>query len=240
MSSSIAALDAPAPPSGRRRAPARRSGPSGAHRRSSSSGPGGAGVRRRGRRRGAPASAPDAGRHAFAPRGRAATSRAMHAAAQPGARGAGRPLRASTRAYRGRPCTATTARIAARPPRTRRRRRLRRPGVRRARASSATSTARCAVPVVDEGDRAGVDWSRAMVFPGLRGGERLRAHDHACRRAATLQARDGTPIAEGDDARDRARPRRRRASRAQRRAGAARARRDLAAHGVPAGRAGRG
>src|SRR4051794_15648857 len=52
------------------------------------------------------------------------------------------------------------------------------------------------------GDRAaggvGVDWSPALVYPGLRPGERLRSSTVLPPRA-TLQARDGTAIAQGPD-----------------------------------------
>jgi hypothetical protein len=58
---------------------------------------------------------------------------------------------------------------------------------------------RLVLPVVDdEGEQgAGIDWSRNLVFPGLRRGEKLRRSTRMPPRAA-IQARDGTPLAEGE------------------------------------------
>jgi penicillin-binding protein A len=50
------------------------------------------------------------------------------------------------------------------------------------------------LPVADDG----VAWRRALVFPGLRPGEQLTRTVTLPRRAAIL-ARDGTPLAEGDE-----------------------------------------
>ena len=44
----------------------------------------------------------------------------------------------------------------------------------------------------------GVDWRAELVYPGLRRGERLRRETTMPERA-TIQARDGTPIAEGPE-----------------------------------------
>jgi peptidoglycan glycosyltransferase len=55
-----------------------------------------------------------------------------------------------------------------------------------------------ALPVVDdEEDGAGIDWSRNLVHPGLRQGEKLTRSTSMPPRAA-IQARDGTPLAEGE------------------------------------------
>ena len=68
-------------------------------------------------------------------------------------------------------------------------------------ASTARSAARR-----QRGRRAGVDWSARLVVPRpARGREPARARP-GCRRARTIQARDGTVIAEGDARAHRARP----------------------------------
>jgi peptidoglycan glycosyltransferase len=56
-----------------------------------------------------------------------------------------------------------------------------------------------ALPVVDDGQEAGagVDWARNLVHPGLRPGEKLTRRTTMPPRAA-IQARDGTPLAEGE------------------------------------------
>jgi cell division protein FtsI/penicillin-binding protein 2 len=61
-----------------------------------------------------------------------------------------------------------------------------------------TITRRLRLPITDAGDadRAGVDWTAALAFPGLRRGERLTRETELAPRAALL-ARDGTPLAEG-------------------------------------------
>ena len=54
------------------------------------------------------------------------------------------------------------------------------------------------LPVVSEDDVAGVAWRPDMVLPGLRPGERL-ARETQLPPRATLQARDGTVIARGEE-----------------------------------------
>jgi penicillin-binding protein A len=55
-----------------------------------------------------------------------------------------------------------------------------------------------ALPVVGDGeDGAGVEWDRTLVHPGLRRGEKLSRTTTMPPRAA-IQARDGTPLAEGE------------------------------------------
>ena len=49
-----------------------------------------------------------------------------------------------------------------------------------------------------EGDDARIDWSRSLVFPGLRSGERLERRTSLPPRADIL-ARDGTPLAQGEE-----------------------------------------
>ena len=49
-----------------------------------------------------------------------------------------------------------------------------------------------------EGADPGIDWRSELVYPGLRRGERLRRETSMPERA-TIQARDGTPIAEGPE-----------------------------------------
>ena len=56
---------------------------------------------------------------------------------------------------------------------------------------------RVLVPVSGEGDAEGVDWSARMSFPGLREGEELSRETRLAPRADLL-ARDGTPLAEGE------------------------------------------
>jgi penicillin-binding protein A len=53
------------------------------------------------------------------------------------------------------------------------------------------------LPVVEDEQGAGVDWSRNLVHPGLRPGEKLNRSTRMPPRAA-IQARDGTPLAEGE------------------------------------------
>ena len=52
------------------------------------------------------------------------------------------------------------------------------------------------LPVVEDGDTAGVDWTRALAFPGLRRGETLN-RTIAMPPRATLLARDGSVLAAG-------------------------------------------
>ena len=154
----------------------------------------------------------------------------MHGLLSPAARRR-TSLRRLTRAYRRAAVTATTARIATQPPR-----RVS-DGVYDVPVSVATRifgrvNGTIRLPIVMEGDRAGVDWSSTMVFPGLREGERLRRTTRLPTRG-TLQARDGTVIAEGDDRATELDPG---VASIKGEVGAAppeRAR-DLAAHGVPA------
>ncbi|HEX8105227.1 MAG TPA: penicillin-binding transpeptidase domain-containing protein [Solirubrobacteraceae bacterium] len=54
------------------------------------------------------------------------------------------------------------------------------------------------IPVSGDGEAAGVDWTAAMAFPGLRRGERLTRQTELAPRADIL-ARDGTPLVEGPD-----------------------------------------
>ena len=59
-------------------------------------------------------------------------------------------------------------------------------------------TGRLEVPVGDHPDRGvGVDWRRRLLYPGLRAGERLSRETNMPPRA-TIEARDGTPLAEGE------------------------------------------
>jgi penicillin-binding protein A len=61
-----------------------------------------------------------------------------------------------------------------------------------------TLTGQLVLPVADSEDGAiGIDWSRNLVHPGLRPGEKLTRSTRMPPRAA-IQARDGTPLAEGD------------------------------------------
>jgi penicillin-binding protein A len=61
-----------------------------------------------------------------------------------------------------------------------------------------TLRGRLALPVVEDAEeRAGIDWSRSLVHPGLRQGEKLTRRTTMPPRAA-IQARDGTPLAEGE------------------------------------------
>jgi cell division protein FtsI/penicillin-binding protein 2 len=53
------------------------------------------------------------------------------------------------------------------------------------------------LPVVDQEDGAAIDWAPHLVHPGLRPGERLTRETSMPPRAA-IQARDGTPLAEGE------------------------------------------
>jgi len=54
-----------------------------------------------------------------------------------------------------------------------------------------------ALPLSDDEGEPGVAWDRHLVFPGLRRGERLGRRTRMPERA-TIEARDGTPIAEGE------------------------------------------
>ena len=61
-----------------------------------------------------------------------------------------------------------------------------------------TLSGQLALPVVDDDEKgASVDWSRNLVHPGLRQGEKLTRNTTLPPRAA-IQARDGTPLAEGE------------------------------------------
>jgi penicillin-binding protein A len=61
-----------------------------------------------------------------------------------------------------------------------------------------TLSGQLALPVAeDEEDGARVDWARNLVHPGLRPGEKLTRSTRMPPRAA-IQARNGTPLAEGD------------------------------------------
>ncbi len=55
-----------------------------------------------------------------------------------------------------------------------------------------------AIPVTGSGSSVAVKYSNALVFPGLRPGEKLKHRVHLAPRAALL-ASDGTPLAEGPD-----------------------------------------
>jgi len=54
------------------------------------------------------------------------------------------------------------------------------------------------LPFAGEGDDARVDWAQHLAFPGLRRGERLQRTTRLPPRADIL-ARDGTPLAQGED-----------------------------------------
>ena len=56
---------------------------------------------------------------------------------------------------------------------------------------------RLALPVVEREDGVGIDWAPHLVHPGVRPGEKLARTTRMPRRAA-IQARDGTPLAEGE------------------------------------------
>jgi peptidoglycan glycosyltransferase len=60
-----------------------------------------------------------------------------------------------------------------------------------------TLSGRIALPVVELGDDTAIDWRPYLVHPGLRRGETLSRTTTLPPRAA-IQARDGTPLAEGD------------------------------------------
>jgi penicillin-binding protein A len=60
-----------------------------------------------------------------------------------------------------------------------------------------TLSGRIALPVVDADDGAAIDWRPYLVHPGLRRGETLSRSTTMPPRAA-IQARDGTPLAEGE------------------------------------------
>ncbi len=60
-----------------------------------------------------------------------------------------------------------------------------------------TLSGRSALPVVELEDGAAVDWRPYLVHPGLRPGEKLSRTTSLPPRAA-IQARDGTPLAEGE------------------------------------------
>ena len=55
-----------------------------------------------------------------------------------------------------------------------------------------------AIPITGSGSSVAVKYSDALVFPGLRPGEKLKHRVHLAPRAALL-ASDGTPLAEGPD-----------------------------------------
>lgn len=54
------------------------------------------------------------------------------------------------------------------------------------------------LPFSGEGDQARIDWSQNLAFPGLERGRRLERSTRLAPRAAIL-ARDGTPLAQGED-----------------------------------------
>lgn len=58
--------------------------------------------------------------------------------------------------------------------------------------------ARLMLPVSGEGEQVRIAWRERLVFPGLRGAERLRSETQLPARAALL-ARDGTVLAEGEE-----------------------------------------
>jgi cell division protein FtsI/penicillin-binding protein 2 len=60
-----------------------------------------------------------------------------------------------------------------------------------------TLSGRIALPVVEQEDGAAIDWQPDLVLPGLRPGERLTRTTAMPKRAA-IEARDGTPLAEGE------------------------------------------
>ena len=60
-----------------------------------------------------------------------------------------------------------------------------------------TITGVLALPVVEQPDGAAIDWGPDLVHPGLRPGEKLNRETELPPRAA-IQARDGTPLAEGE------------------------------------------
>jgi peptidoglycan glycosyltransferase len=60
-----------------------------------------------------------------------------------------------------------------------------------------TLSGRVALPIADVDSGAAVDWRPNLVFPGLRRGEKLTRTTSMPRRA-TIQARDGTPLAQGE------------------------------------------
>ena len=61
-----------------------------------------------------------------------------------------------------------------------------------------TLSGRLALPVEELPDGAGVDWRPNLVFPGMRPGEKLTRTTRMPPRA-TIQARDGTPLAQGEE-----------------------------------------
>ena len=92
-----------------------------------------------------------------------------------------------------------------------RRRRVDRAGARCGRGSSARCAGSSPLPVVEQDDGAAIAWQRNLVHPGLRRGEQLSRRTELPPRAAIL-ARDGTPLAEGENAAVRPRRRSRRRS----------------------------
>jgi peptidoglycan glycosyltransferase len=60
-----------------------------------------------------------------------------------------------------------------------------------------TLSGRLALPIAEVENGAAVDWRPNLVFPGLRRGEKLARRTRMPRRA-TIQARDGTPLAQGE------------------------------------------
>jgi penicillin-binding protein A len=141
-------------------------------------------------------------------------------------------LRRLTRAYRRADVTATVERVGVRTPRRVSDGAYRVPVSMQTRIFGRVN-GNVRLPVVTEGDRSGVDWRSAMVFPGLRTGERLERKTRLPARG-TLQARDGTVIAEGEERTSELDPAAAVVKGTVGKAPAARAR-ELAAQGVPAG-----
>ena len=131
-------------------------------------------------------------------RGRAATCGAMYAELSPAARREVTPAQLHQGLRAGGRHGDARAHPALGPARGERRGRLRRPRASRRRGVFGDRPGRLRITVAGEDDEAGVVWNRAMVFPGLRRGERL-SRDVTMPPRASIQARDGTPIAEGAD-----------------------------------------
>jgi cell division protein FtsI/penicillin-binding protein 2 len=106
------------------------------------------------------------------------------------------PLKAFARAHRTALETATATRVAAAEPRERDGRWV--IPVRVETASFGPVRGELVLPVADEDGDPAVAWDRALVFPGLRRGERLRRRTELPERG-TLRARDGTVLAGGAD-----------------------------------------
>jgi cell division protein FtsI/penicillin-binding protein 2 len=120
---------------------------------------------------------------------------AMHALLGDGARRR-TSLRRFARAYRRAAETATLTRVRAGAPLAAR------DGVVAVPVTAATRVfgtvkADLELPVTGEGEQAGIDWRAHHVFPGLRPGERLSRETRMPPRA-TIEARDGTAIADGE------------------------------------------